>query len=253
MSDQGQKLENKTAVITGGSTGIGLGIARQLTMQGAKVFITGRRQSELDAAVKMLGTQAIGVRSDVSRLDELDHLYDVVRAQASHLDIVVANAGGGEYALMGAISEENFDRTFDINVKGTLFTVQKALPLLRDGGSIILISSTTTVRPLPGFSVYGASKSAIRSFARHWIIDLKDRNIRVNALSPGPTDTPGLRGIASNDNEWRQLDAQLKAQVPLGRLGSPDEIGKAAVFLASDDSSFVTGIELFVDGGMAQI
>ena len=194
-----QKSENKTAVVTGGSTGIGLGIARQLTMQGAKVFITGRRQSELDAAVKMLGAQAIGVRSDVSRLDELDHLYDVVRAQASHLDIVVANAGGGEYALMGAISEESFDRTFDINVKGTLFTVQKALPLLRDGSSIILISSTTTVRPLPGFSVYGATKSAIRSFARHWIVDLKDRNIRVNALSPGPTDTPGLRGIASND------------------------------------------------------
>ena len=247
------KLANKTAVVTGGSSGIGLGIARQLTLQGAKVFITGRRQHELDAAVKLLGAQATGVRSDVARLDDLDHLYEVVRAQVSHLDIVVANAGGGEYAVMGAISEESFDRTFDINVKGTLFTVQKALPLLRDGSSIILISSTSTTRPLPGFSVYGATKSAIRSFARHWIVDLKERNIRVNALSPGPTDTPGLRAIASTDAEWRQLDAQLTAQVPMGRLGTADEIGKAAVFLASDDSSFVNGIELFVDGGMAQI
>jgi len=247
------KLENKAAVVTGGSAGIGLGIATQLALQGARVFITGRRQSELDAAVNSIGPGATGIRGDISKLDELDRLYEVVGAHTPHLDIVVANAGGGEYATMGGISEESFDRTFDTNVKGTLFTVQKALPLLRDGSSIILISSTTTVRPLQGFSVYGASKSAIRSFARHWIVDLKDRKIRVNALSPGPTNTPGIRGIASSEAEWRQFQAYITAQIPMGRLGSPDEIGRAAVFLASDESSFVNGIELFVDGGMAQI
>ncbi len=249
----GNKLEGKVALVTGASTGIGFGIARQLAAESAKVFVTGRRQAELDAAVKLIGPQATGIRSDVAKLDELDRLYETIRSQISHLDIVVANAGGGNYAPIGGITERDFDDTFDINVKGTLFTVQKALPLLRDGGSIILISSTSTTRPLPGFSVYGATKSAIRSFARHWILDLKDRRIRVNALSPGPTDTPGLRGIASNEAEWKQLAAQLTAQVPLGRLGSADEIGRAAVFLASDDSSFVNGIELFVDGGMAQI
>jgi len=193
------------------------------------------------------------VRSDVSRLADLDHLYDVVQQHASQIDILVANAGGGSFQPLGAITEEEFDKTFAINVKGTLFTVQKALPLLRDGGSVILTSSTSTTRALPAFSVYGATKAAIRNFARHWILDLKDRHIRVNAISPGPTKTPGLQGLTSNDAEWQQLESQLAAQVPLGRVADPREIGKAVVFLASDDASFVNGTELFVDGGMAQI
>ncbi|MGQ3071337.1 MAG: SDR family NAD(P)-dependent oxidoreductase [Ferrovibrionaceae bacterium] len=249
----GSKLAGKVAVVTGGSTGIGLGIARQFAAEGATVFIAGRRQAELDAAVAEIGANAIGVRSDIAQLADLDHLYATVRARASHIDILVANAGGGEFAPLGAITEEQFDRTFAINVKGTLFTVQKALPLLRDGASVILTSSTATVRAIPAFSVYGATKAAIRNFARHWILDLKDRHIRVNAISPGPVLTPGLQGLATTDDAWRQFEGQIVAQVPMGRLGRPDEIGRAAVFLASDDASFVNGIELFVDGGAAQI
>jgi NAD(P)-dependent dehydrogenase (short-subunit alcohol dehydrogenase family) len=248
-----RKLEGKVAVVTGGTTGIGLGIAQELAAEGAKVFITGRRQEELDAAVRAIGNSAVGVRSDVSKLSDLDHLYDVVQQHASQIDIVVANAGGGSFQPLGAITEEEYDKTFDINVKGTLFTVQKALPLLRDGGSVILTSSTSTTRALPAFSVYGATKAAIRNFARHWILDLKDRRIRVNAISPGPTKTPGLQGLTNNDEQWRQFEQQLAAQVPAGRIADPREIGRAAVFLASDDSSFVNGVELFVDGGMAQI
>ncbi|MEJ1960060.1 MAG: glucose 1-dehydrogenase [Gammaproteobacteria bacterium] len=247
------KLEGKVAVVTGGTTGIGLGVAQELAAEGATVFVTGRRQEELDSAVKTIGPKAIGVRSDVSKMADLDHLYDVVQQKASHIDILFANAGGGSFQPIGAITEEEFDRTFAINVKGTLFTVQKALPLMRDGGSIILTSSTSTTRALPNFSVYGATKAAIRNFARHWILDLKDRRIRVNALSPGPTKTPGLQGLTKTDEEWKQFEAQLSAQVPSGRIADPREIGRAAVFLASDDSSFVNGIELFVDGGMAQI
>ena len=247
------KLENKVAVVTGGSTGIGLGIAQELAAQGATVFITGRRQAELDAAVKAIGPRAIAVQSDVSKLADLDRLYDVVRQRAQHLDIVVANAGGGVIEPLGAITEEAFDKTFAINVKGTLFTVQKALPLLRDGASIILTSSTTTTRPLAAGSVYGATKAAIRNFARSWILDLKGRNIRVNAISPGPTRTPGLQGIASSEEEWKQFETMLAAQVPLGRLADPREIGKVAAFLASEDASFVNGAEIFVDGGQAQI
>jgi len=249
----GSKLAGKVAVVTGGSTGIGLGIARQFVAEGATVFVTGRRQAELDAAIASLGPNAIGVRSDISQLADLDRLYDAVQSRAPQIDILVANAGGGEFAPLGAISEEHFDRTFAINVKGTLFTVQKALPLLRDGASIILTSSTATVRAIPAFSVYAATKAAIRNFARHWILDLKDRHIRVNAISPGPTATPGLQGLATTDEAWKQFEGQITAQVPLGRLGTPDEIGRAAVFLASDDASFVNGAELFVDGGMAQI
>ncbi|HEY4368921.1 MAG TPA: glucose 1-dehydrogenase [Steroidobacteraceae bacterium] len=247
------KLEGKVAVVTGGTTGIGLGAAKEFAAEGATVFVTGRRQEELDAAVKAIGPRAIGVRSDVSKLSDLDRLYDVVQQQASHIDILFANAGGGSFQPIGAITEEEFDRTFATNVKGTLFTVQKALPLMRDGGSIILTSSTTTTRALPAFSVYGATKAAIRNFARHWILDLKDRHIRVNALSPGPTMTPGLQGLTNTQEQWHQLETQLSAQVPLGRIADPREIGRAAVFLASDDASFVNGIELFVDGGMAQI
>jgi len=249
----GSKLAGKVAVVTGGSTGIGLGIARQFVAEGATVFVTGRRQAELDAAIASLGPNAIGVRSDISQLADLDRLYDAVQSRAPQIDILVANAGGGEFAPLGAITEEHFDRTFAINVKGTLFTVQKALPLLRDGASIILTSSTATVRAIPAFSVYAATKAAIRNFARHWILDLKDRHIRVNAISPGPTATPGLQGLATTDEAWKQFEGQITAQVPLGRLGTPDEIGRAAVFLASDDASFVNGAELFVDGGMAQI
>jgi NAD(P)-dependent dehydrogenase (short-subunit alcohol dehydrogenase family) len=248
-----RKLENKVAVVTGGSTGIGLGIAQELAAEGARVFITGRRQEELDAAVRTIGAQAVGVRSDVSKLADIDHLYDVIQQKTSHIDILVANAGGGSFQPIGAITEEEFDKTFAINVKGTLFTVQKALPLLRDGASVILTSSTTTTRAVPAFSVYGATKAAIRNFARTWILDLKDRHIRVNALSPGATLTPGLQGLTANDEQWRALEGQLAAQTPLGRIADPREIGRAAVFLASDDSSFVNGVELFVDGGMAQI
>ncbi|WP_395672010.1 SDR family NAD(P)-dependent oxidoreductase [Inquilinus sp.] len=247
------KLEGKVAVITGGTTGIGLGIARQFAREGALVFVTGRRQAELDAAIAEIGHGAIGVQGDISNLADLDRLYDTVRQRASRIDILAANAGGGGFAPLGAITEEDFDKTFAINVRGTLFTVQKALPLLRDGASIILTSSTTTTRPIPGLSVYGATKAAIRNFARHWILDLKDRHIRVNAISPGPTRTPGLQGLAATDDQWQQLEAYLAAQIPLGRLADPDEIGRAAVFLASDDASFVNGAEIFVDGGMAQI
>jgi NAD(P)-dependent dehydrogenase (short-subunit alcohol dehydrogenase family) len=248
-----RKLEGKFAVVTGGSTGIGFGIARQFAREGATVFITGRRQAELDAAVKAIGPSAIGIRSDISDLADLDRLYDTIRQTTDHLDIVAANAGGGEFAPIGAITEEHFDKTFSINVKGTLFTVQKALPLLRDGGSILLTTSSSTVRALPAFSVYAATKAAIRNFARHWLLDLKDRHIRVNAISPGPTTTPGLQGLTSNEEEWKQFQQLAASQVPMGRLGEPEEIGKAAVFLVSDDASFVNGIELFVDGGMAQI
>jgi len=248
-----KKLEAKVAVVTGGSTGIGLGIAQELSAEGARVFITGRRQEELDAAGKLLGPNAVTIKSDVSKLEDLDRLYDVVQQKASHIDVLVANAGGGAFQPLGAITEEEFDRTFAINVKGTLFTVQKALPLLSDGASIILTSSTSTTRALPAFSVYGATKAAIRNFARHWILDLKGRQIRVNAISPGPTKTPGLQGLTANDDQWRAFEAQLAAQVPLGRVADPREIGKVAVFLASSDSSFVNGAEIFVDGGMAQI
>ncbi|MEW5687716.1 MAG: SDR family oxidoreductase [Pseudomonadota bacterium] len=247
------KLQDKVAVVTGGTSGIGLGIARRFAAEGAKVFITGRRQAELDAAVRLIGAGAVGVRSDVADLADLDRLYDAVQQQAAHIDILVANAGGGSFAPIGQITEEDFDRTFGTNVKGTLFTVQKALPLLRDGASVILTGSTSSTRALPNFSVYAATKAAIRNFARHWILDLKDRRIRVNVIAPGATVTPGLQGLTPDEDAWKAFEAQLAAGVPLARLADPDEIGKAAVFLASDDSSYVNGVELFVDGGFAQI
>jgi NAD(P)-dependent dehydrogenase (short-subunit alcohol dehydrogenase family) len=248
-----QKLDTKIAVVTGGTSGIGLGIAQELAAEGAKVFVTGRRQEELDAAVKAIGNGAVGVRGDVTKLADLDRLYDAVQQHGAPIDIVVANAGGGSFQPIGAITEEEFDRTFGLNVKATLFTVQKALPLLRDGASIILTGSTSSTRAMPAFSVYGATKAAIRNFARHWIVDLKDRKIRVNTIAPGATRTPGLQGLASTDDEWQALEGGLAAQIPLGRLADPREIGRAAVFLASDDASYVNGVELFVDGGFAQI
>ncbi len=247
------KLEGKVAVITGGSSGMGLATAQRFVSEGAYVFITGRRQSELDAAVKKIGKNVTAVQGDISSLADLDRLYAKVKEQKGRIDIVFANAGMGELASLGAISEAQFDKTFGVNVKGTLFTVQKALPLLQDGSSILLTSSIAGSKGLEAFSVYGASKAALRSFARSWTVDLKSRKIRVNAISPGPINTPILDGLAQSAEERKQLKAGLAAGVPMGRMGEPDEIAKAAVFLASDDSSFVTGIELFVDGGLAQI
>jgi NAD(P)-dependent dehydrogenase (short-subunit alcohol dehydrogenase family) len=247
------KLDGKVTVVTGGSAGIGFAIARRFAAEGAAVFVTGRRQAALDAAVDAIGRQATGVCGDSSRLADLDRLYQVVRDKAGRLDVVVANAGFGEAAPFGAISEDHFERSFTANVKGALFAAQKALPLLRDGGAIILIGSIITTRAVAGFSAYAASKAAIRSFARQWMLDLAPRRIRVNVISPGPIDTPGLDSLAEGEEARRQFKAGLAARVPLGRLGEADEVAKAAVFLASDDASFVNGAELFVDGGLAQI
>jgi NAD(P)-dependent dehydrogenase (short-subunit alcohol dehydrogenase family) len=252
-----KKLEGKIAVITGGNSGIGLATAQRFVAEGAYVFITGRRQSELDAAVRQIGKNITGVQSDVSRLADLDRLYVAVKEQKGRIDILFANAGVGEFVTLVAITEEHFDKTFGINVKGLLFTVQKALPLFQDGGSIILTASTAASKGIEGFSVYNATKAAIRSFARTWTVDLKQRKIRVNAISPGPIDTPASRlslsGLVQSEQQSEQLRKSLVSTVPLGRMGGPDEVAKVASFLASDDSSYVTGIELFVDGGAAQI
>jgi NAD(P)-dependent dehydrogenase (short-subunit alcohol dehydrogenase family) len=247
------KLDGKIALITGGSTGIGLATALRFVAEGAYVFITGRRQKELDAAVKQIGKRVTGVQGDVSNMADLDRLYTAIKQEKGRLDIVFANAGLGEIAPLGSITEEQYDKTFDVNVKGALFTVQKALPLMPDGGSILLNASIVSSKGLPALSVYSATKAALRSFARTWTVDLKNRKIRVNAISPGPIDTPGMEGLAKSEEEVQQMKAGFAASVPLGRVGTADEIAKAAVFLASDDGSFVTGIELFVDGGMAQI
>ncbi|MGB7632081.1 MAG: glucose 1-dehydrogenase [Nitrososphaeraceae archaeon] len=252
-----KKHEGKVALITGGNSGIGLAIAQRFVSEGAYVFITGRRRSELDAAIKQIGSNITGVQSDVSNLADLDRLYSEVKKQKDHIDILFANAGLGESAPLEAITEAHFNKIFSVNVKGLLFTVQKALPLFQGGGSIILNASTAGSKASTGFSVYGATKAAVRSFARSWAVELKHRKIRVNAISPGPIDTPGLSGfvrdMAQNVQEIEQIKASIISSVPLGRMGSPDEVAKAVSFLASDDSSFITGIELFVDGGMAQI
>ena len=250
----GRRLAGKIAVITGGTTGIGLATARRFAGEGARVFITGRRQAELDNAVRAIGLSATGIQADVSKMSDLNRLYERVKADAGRIDVLFANAGGGTMLPLGSITEEQFDDTFGRNVKGVVFTVQKALPLLVDGGSIILTGSTASIVGTAAFSVYGASKAAIRSFARHWILDLKARKIRVNVLSPGPTKTPGLVGLAGDDAQAQQgLLDQFAAGLPLGRVAEPDEIAGAALFLASDDSSFVAGIELFADGGEAQV
>ncbi|MDF5713021.1 MAG: SDR family oxidoreductase [Rhizonema sp. NSF051] len=248
-----KKLEGKIALITGGNSGIGLATAKQFVAEGAYVYITGRRQVELDAAVEAIGKNVTAVQSDVSNLADLDRLFAIIKQEQGHLDIIFANAGGGQIAPLGAITEEHFDKTFNINVKGLLFTVQKALPLLPEGASIILNASITSIKGTPAFSVYSATKAAVRSFARNWILDLKERKIRVNAISPGVVPTPGYDHLGLNDQQLQEfVDSQVSA-IPLGRVGKPDEIAKAVVFLASADSSFVNGIELFVDGGMAQI
>ena len=247
------KLEGKVAVITGGNSGIGLATAKRFVAEGAHVFVTGRRQNELNTAVKDIGKNVTDVQGDVSNLADLDRLYSIVKQQKGHIDILFANAGLGEFATLGEISEGHFDKTFSVNVKGLLFTVQKAVPLFKDGGSIVLNSSIAASKGVEGFSVYSASKAAVRSFARTWTVDLRQRKIRVNAISPGPIDTQALSDLMQNEEQSRQLKKDLVSNVPLRRMGTPDEVAKVALFLASDDSSFVTGIELFVDGGMAQI
>ena len=253
-----KKLEGKVAVITGGNSGIGLATAQRFASEeGAYVFITGRRQSELDAAVKQIGknnnNNVTGVQGDVSNLADLDRLYDTVKQQKGRIDVLFANAGIIELAPLGSITESHFDKIFNINVKGLLFTVQKALPLFQDGGSIILTASIGGSKGYEGSNVYSATKAAIRSFARSWTVDLKHRKIRVNAISPGVIDTPMTSGMVQSEELGEQLKTNLVSAVPMGRMGSPDEIAKAVSFLASDDSSYVTGIELFVDGGMTQI
>ena len=241
------KLKGKVAVITGATAGIGLAAAELFVTEGAHVFITGRRQKELDAAVRAIGHGVTGVQGDVANLSDLDRLYETVQATGRRIDIVFANAGFGEFRALGEITEQHFDKLFDINVKGTLFTVQKALPLLNAGASIILTGSVASIKGTPAFWVYGATKAAIRNFVRGWTVELKDRGVRANVLSPGPTDTP-LVARQSPD-----AIARIVSTVPIGRMGTSEEIAKAALFLASDDSSFVAGIELFVDGGRGQI
>jgi len=247
------KLEGKIALVTGGSSGIGLATAQRFVNEGAFVYITGRRQTELDKAVKSIGKQVTAIRADASKLADLDKLFAQIKQEKGRLDVVFANAGGGEFAPLGAITEEHYDKTFNLNVKGLLFTVQKALPLIPDGGSIILNASIVSIKGMPAFSVYSATKAAVRSFARSWTTDLKDRKIRVNVISPGPIDTPILDGLVETEEQRKGLRAQFSSIVPLGRMGQPDEIGKTAVFLASEDASFIAGVELFVDGGAAQV
>jgi len=245
------KLDGKVALVTGGSSGIGLAAAKRLVADGAYVFITGRRKSELDAAAEHIGRNVTAVQGDVSRLGDLDRLLARVKELKGRIDILFANAGIAEGAPLGEISEEQFDRSFGINVKGTLFTVQKSLPLLRDGASVILTSSVVGSKGFANRSIYSATKAALRSFARTWTTDLKTRKIRVNVVSPGAVDTPGLRGLTQEDGEG--LNELFRDRVPLGRVGRPDDIASAVSFLASDESSYIAGSELFVDGGLAQV
>ena len=251
------QLDNKVALVTGATSGIGLAAARRLAVEGAHVFITGRRKPELDAAVADIvataGDRVTGVAGDVADLDDLDALYETIARFGRGLDIVFANAGGGEFAPLDAVTPDHFDRTFDINVRGTLFTVQKALPLLNDGAAIVLAGSTSATDGTPAFSVYAATKAAIRSFGRTWAAELAPRGIRVNTVIPGPTNTPGLAGLAPEADQAEGLLQAIASQVPLGRLGEPEEIANAVLFLASGESSFMTGGEIFVDGGIRQI
>jgi NAD(P)-dependent dehydrogenase (short-subunit alcohol dehydrogenase family) len=242
------KLADKVAVVTGGSAGIGLGIAKHFAEEGARVFIIGRRQSQLDQAVAEIGGDAAAIQGDISNLIDLDRICATVKSQSGRIDVLAVNAGVYEFGKLGEITEEQFDRTFNTDVRGVLFTVQKALPLLAQGSSVILTGSMVSIKGFASCSVYNASKAAVRSFARTWIVDLKGRDIRVNVLSPGYTDTPGLAHFVTDEEKTAMV-----ASVPLGRMGTPDDLGKAAVFLASDDSAYITGIELFVDGGAAQI
>jgi NAD(P)-dependent dehydrogenase (short-subunit alcohol dehydrogenase family) len=242
-----KKLEGKVAVITGGSAGIGLGTAKRFAAEGARVFITGRRETELSKAASEIGHGVTPIQADTSNLADIDHIYRTVKAKAGRIDVLFVNAGFYEFGKFGEVTEEHFDKTFDTNVRGLFFSVQKALPLLSPGASVILNGSIASIKGIPAFSVYNATKAAVRSFARSWILDLKGTGIRVNVLSPGHTDTPGLSNLLTDEHK-----AGVVAHVPLNRLGTPDDLSRAAVFLASEDSAYVTGIELFVDGGVAQ-
>jgi NAD(P)-dependent dehydrogenase (short-subunit alcohol dehydrogenase family) len=253
-NNNGQKLAGKIAVITGGSSGIGLATAKRFVEEGAHVVITGRREKELKEAVASIGRNVTTVAGDVSRLEDLDRLYAVVKEKHGHIDVLFANAGAGTIAPLAAATEKHFDQTFDVNVKGMFFTVQKALPLFKDGGSIILTSSVSNVKGLAGFTAYAASKAAVRNFARGWMMELKDRKIRVNSMSPGAIDTPALETTTGLTAEQaKQAAEQFTSQIPMGRRGMPEEIAAAVVFLASDESSYITGVDLAVDGGWAQV
>lgn len=246
-------FDGKVVIVTGGTSGIGLATAKAFADEGAFVFITGRRQDALDEAVSSIGGRVIGVRGDMGRLEDIDRLYNAVQQTHNQIDVVFANAGGGEFAPLGAITEEHYQSTFDSNVKGVLFTVQKALPLLRDGGAIVLNASNVSAAATPALSIYSATKAAVRSFARNWMLDLKDRHIRVNAVSPGVTDTAGLNQLFGGGEQAEGIKSYLAGLIPSGRVAQPEEIARAVLFLASSEASFINGIELFVDGGQKQI
>lgn len=247
------KLDGKVAVITGGSTGIGLATAQKFVAEGAYVFVTGRRQGELDKAVKLIGKNVTAVQSDVAKLEDLDKLYETVAREKGKLDIVVTNAGIGKLVPTADATPDHFDTIFDVNVRGVFFTVQKALKLLADGGSIVLVASNAQYKGVPGFAVYSATKAALRSFARTWAAEFKDRGIRVNTLSPGPIDTPIFESVGVPADQVEAIKQSFASQVPLGRIGRPEEMAKAILFLASDDFSYSTGIDLVADGGMSQL
>ena len=248
------KLAGKIALITGGNSGIGLATAKRFVAEGAYVFITGRRQANLDAAVEEIGgSNVMAVQADSSRLADLDRLYAIIQQQKGRLDVVFANAGGGSLAPLGQISEEQFDTTFSTNVKGVVFTVQKALPLMGGGGTIVLNASTTSIKGTPAFSIYSATKAAVRNLARSWALDLKGSGIRINVISPGVVPTPGYDGLGLSKEQIQGFVEAQAATIPLGRVGTTDEIARAVVFLASEDSAFVNAVELFVDGGMTQV
>ncbi|MGA5135096.1 SDR family NAD(P)-dependent oxidoreductase [Streptomyces olivoreticuli] len=247
------QLTGKVAVVTGGTTGIGLATAKRFAAEGAQVYVTGRRKPELDTAVQDIGSGAVGIQGDISQLADLDRLYETLSRSGRGIDVLFANAGGGEFATLQEATPEHFDTTFGINVRGLFFTVQKALPLLNEGASVILTGSTAASTGEEAFGVYSATKAAVRSFARTWANELRGRRIRVNVITPGPIGTPGVSGLAPDTEQAGQLKENLAAQVPLGRMGRPDEIASSVLFLASDQSSFTTGAELYVDGGMNQV
>jgi NAD(P)-dependent dehydrogenase (short-subunit alcohol dehydrogenase family) len=247
------KLAGKVALVTGGNSGIGLATAKRFVAEGATVFISGRRQAQLDAAVREIGAGVVALQGDISKLADLDRMFATIRERSGRLDILFANAGVGEFVPLGQITEAHFDKTFSVNVKGTVFTVQKALPLMGDGGTIVINGSMVSIMGFPAFSVYAATKAALRSFARTWSLDLKGRGIRVNVVSPGTVITPGYKELGLSDAEIEQMKGAAAATAPLGRVGTSDEIASAVLFLASDESSYMTGADLFVDGGAAQV